>query len=155
MTMYSLGEFHKFHGGGQDFLYLVPSGGIVALDGMTSEILEQLDQMPLSREDLIGRLCSDGYSSNDVEECIDELREVKAIRNGQKEYAKSEPLPEAFAGRRPLLRRTRVRPVFRSGQSCAAGLQRSYQLEDCSLPVWHDIRMVVLILEHPKRLRGF
>ena len=43
MTMYSLGEFHKFHGGGQDFLYLVPSGGIVALDGMTSEILEQLD----------------------------------------------------------------------------------------------------------------
>ena len=76
--MYSLGEFHKFHGGGQDFLYLVPSGGIVALDGVTSEILEQLDQRPLSREDLIGRLCSDGRSSNDVEECIDELCEVAA-----------------------------------------------------------------------------
>jgi uncharacterized protein len=94
--MYSLGEFHRFHGGGQDFLYLVPSGAIVALDGVTSEILEQLDQAPLSREDLIGRLCSDGRSSSDVEECIDELREVRAIRNGQKEYAKSEPLPEVF-----------------------------------------------------------
>ncbi len=96
MTMYSLGEFHRFEGAGQEFLYLVPSGGIVALDGMTSEILQQLEQAPLSGEDLIGRLSSDGYTSSEVEECIHELREVKAIRNGQKEYAKSEPLPESF-----------------------------------------------------------
>jgi uncharacterized protein len=96
VTMYSLGEFHRFEGAGQKFLYLVPSGGIVALDGMTSEILQQLEQTPLSSEDLIGRLSSDGYSSSEVEECIHELREVKAIRNGQKEYAKSEPLPESF-----------------------------------------------------------
>jgi len=96
VTMYSLGEFHRFAGAGQEFLYLVPSGGIVALDGMTSEILQQLEQAPLSGEDLIGRLSSDGYSSSEVEECIHELREVKAIRNGQKEYAKSEPLPESF-----------------------------------------------------------
>jgi uncharacterized protein len=94
--MYSLGEFHGFEGAGQEFLYLVPSGGIVALDGMTSEILQQLEQTPLSSEDLIGRLSSDGYSSSEVEECIHELREVKAIRNGPKEYAKSEPLPESF-----------------------------------------------------------
>jgi uncharacterized protein len=96
VTMYSLGEFHRFEGAGQEFLYLVPSGGIVALDGMTSEILQQLEKTPLSGEDLIGRLSSDGYSSSEVEECIHELREVKAIRNGQKEYAKSEPLPESF-----------------------------------------------------------
>ena len=96
MTMYSLGEFHRFEGAGQEFLYLVPSGGIVALDGMTSEILQQLEKTPLSGEDLIGRLSSDGYSSSEVEECIHELREMKAIRNGQKEYAKSEPLPESF-----------------------------------------------------------
>jgi uncharacterized protein len=94
--MYSLGEFHRFEGAGQEFLYLVPSGGIVALDGMTSEILQQLEQRPLSGEDLVGRLSNDGYSSSEVEECIHELREVKAIRNGQKEYAKSEPLPESF-----------------------------------------------------------
>ena len=96
MTMYSLGEFHRFEGAGQEFLYLVPSGGIVALDGMTSEILQHLEQTPLSGEDLIGRLSSDGYASSEVEECLHELREVKAIRNGQKEYAKSEPLPESF-----------------------------------------------------------
>jgi len=96
VTMYSLGEFHRFEGAGQEFLYLVPSGGIVALDGMTSEILQQLEQRPLSGEDLVGRLSNDGYSSSEVEECIHELHEVKAIRNGQKEYAKSEPLPESF-----------------------------------------------------------
>jgi uncharacterized protein len=94
--MYSLGEFHRFQGAGQEFLYLVPSGGIVALDGMTTEILQRLDQTPLSHEDLVASVCSDGYPANEVKECIDELREVKAIRNGEKEYTKSEPLPEAF-----------------------------------------------------------
>jgi uncharacterized protein len=96
VTMYSLGEFHRFQGGGQDFLYLVPSGGIVALDGMTGGILERLEESPLSREDLVSRLCGDGYAAGDVEDCIDELRDVRAIRNGEKEYTKSEPLPETF-----------------------------------------------------------
>ena len=53
MTMYSLGEFHRFQGAGQEFLYLVPSGGIVALDGMTTEILAAAGSDPLSREDLV------------------------------------------------------------------------------------------------------
>ncbi len=53
--MYSLGEFHRFQGAGQEFLYLVPSGGIVAMDGMTTDILQRLDQSPLSREDLVAR----------------------------------------------------------------------------------------------------
>ena len=96
MTTYSLGEFHRFQGAGQEFLYLVPSGGIVALDGMTTEVLQRLDRTPLSREDLVLGLCGDGYIASEVEECIDELREVKAIRNGEKEYTKSEPLPETF-----------------------------------------------------------
>ena len=74
MTLYSLGEFHKFQGAGQDFLYLVPSGGIVALEGITSEILQTLEQVPLSREELVNRLCSDDHPSSEIEECIDELR---------------------------------------------------------------------------------
>ena len=96
MSLYSAGEFHRFQGGGQEFLYLVPSGGIVALEGITSEILQTLEQAPLSRENLVSRLCSDGHSSHEIEECIDELHEIRAIRNGEKEYEKSEPLPEKF-----------------------------------------------------------
>ena len=85
MTTYSLGEFHRFQGAGQEFLYLVPSGGIVALDGMTTEILQRLDQTPLSHDDLVAGLCSHGYASSDVDECINELRDVKAIRNGERD----------------------------------------------------------------------
>jgi uncharacterized protein len=96
VTMYSLGEFHKFEAAGQEFLYLVPSGGIVALEGITSEILQKLDKMPYSREDLISGLCGEGHDSGEVEECLNELQEVRAIRNGAKEYQKSEPLPEKF-----------------------------------------------------------
>jgi uncharacterized protein len=94
--MYSLGEFHKFEAAGQEFLYLVPSGGIVALEGITSEILQKLEKMPYSREDLISGLSGEGHDSGEVEECLNELQEVRAIRNGAKEYQKSEPLPEKF-----------------------------------------------------------
>ena len=96
MTKYSLGEFHKFEAAGQEFLYLVPSGGIVALEGITSEILQKLDKMPYSREDLVSGLCGEGHSSTEVEECLDELQEVRAITNGAREYTKSEPLPDKF-----------------------------------------------------------
>jgi uncharacterized protein len=96
VTMYSLGEFHKFEAAGHEFLYLVPSGGIVALEGITSEILQRLDKMPYSREELVSGLCGEGHALSEVEECLDELHEVRAIRNGPKEYVKSEPLPEIF-----------------------------------------------------------
>ncbi len=96
MSKYSLGEFHKFEAAGQEFLYLVPSGGIVALEGITSEILHKLDTMPYTREELISGLSGEGHDPGEVEECLNELQEVRAIRNGAKEYQKSEPLPEKF-----------------------------------------------------------
>ena len=101
MTLYSLGEFHRFQGAGQDFLYLVPSGGIVALEGITSEILQTLEQVPLSREELVTRLCSDGHPSSEIEECIDELHAVRAIRNGQQGIrASPSRCPRSFLCRR-------------------------------------------------------
>ena len=39
MTTYALSEGHKFRGPSSDFLYLVPSGGIFALDPLSSAIL--------------------------------------------------------------------------------------------------------------------
>ena len=56
MTTYALSEGHKFRGPSSDFLYLVPSGGIFALDALSSAILEALNVGPLSREQLIGRV---------------------------------------------------------------------------------------------------
>jgi uncharacterized protein len=96
VSSFSLGEFHKFEAAGQEFLYLVPSGGIVALEGISSEILQKLERTPYSREDLISGLCGEGHSLHDVAECIDELQEVRAITDGTVGYVKSEPLPDNF-----------------------------------------------------------
>jgi uncharacterized protein len=96
VSSFSLGEFHKFEAAGQEFLYLVPSGGIVALEGISSEILQKLERTPYTREDLISGLCGEGHSLHDVAECIDELQEVRAITDGTVGYVKSEPLPDNF-----------------------------------------------------------
>lgn len=96
MSTFSLGEFHRFEAAGQEFLYLVPSGGIVALEGISSEILQKLETTPYTREELISGLSGEGRSSREVAECIEELHEVRAITDSTRGYVKSEPLPDHF-----------------------------------------------------------
>jgi uncharacterized protein len=89
-------EVHTFRGSEANFAYLVPSGGIVALDDISMAVLQRLEEMPLSREDLIENLVSSGHAQSDVEECIVELEAVRAIGNGAPVYEKSQALPENF-----------------------------------------------------------
>jgi uncharacterized protein len=96
VSTFSLGEFHRFEAAGQEFLYLVPSGGIVALEGISSEILQKLETTPYTREELISGLSGEGRSSREVAECIEELHEVRAITDSTRGYVKSEPLPDHF-----------------------------------------------------------
>jgi uncharacterized protein len=96
VSTFSLGEFHRFEAAGQEFLYLVPSGGIVALEGISSEILQKLETTPYTREELISGLSGEGRSSREVAECIEELHEVRAITDSTGGYVKSEPLPDHF-----------------------------------------------------------
>jgi len=39
---YRLGEFHKFDGGGRQFLYLVPAGAIFELDDGAAAVIDAL-----------------------------------------------------------------------------------------------------------------
>ena len=55
-------EVHTFRGINQEFAYLVPSGGIIALNGISSELLARLEQSPQSREELIDELAAKGYA---------------------------------------------------------------------------------------------
>jgi uncharacterized protein len=96
VSTFSLGEFHRFEAAGQEFLYLVPSGGIVALEGISSEILQKLETTPYTREELISGLSGEGRSSSEVAECIEELHEVRAITDSTRGYVNSEPLPDHF-----------------------------------------------------------
>jgi len=98
VTTYALSEGHKFRGPSSDFLYLVPSGGIFALDALSSAILEALNVGPLSREQLIGRVSQRAVRPPvEVAECVEELCQVRAIRDAATHFAdKPAPLPEHF-----------------------------------------------------------
>jgi uncharacterized protein len=93
---YHLGEMHRFEGADVQFAYLVPSGGIVALDGISSAILEKLEKTPLTHEALVAELAEDGHTPAQVAECLEELFDVQAVSDGVRAVAKSQPLPEDF-----------------------------------------------------------
>jgi len=82
MNIYKLGEFHPFSGGGQDYLYLVPSGAIFALDNLSSTIIDRLNESECGKEELVSGLSAQGFAASDVEEAIEELYQSHAIANG-------------------------------------------------------------------------
>ncbi len=90
-----LGEFHPFQGGGQEYLYLVPSGAIFALDQFSSAILRQFQQGERTQEELLAELAAQGLAAADVEEGIRELRQARALTEGDgfSEPGEKAPLP--------------------------------------------------------------
>ena len=83
MSAYRQGEFHAFEGGGQNYLYLVPSAAIFALEDLSSAVLELLKGRELTREQIIGELLARGYASSSIEETLDELHQAHAIALGE------------------------------------------------------------------------
>jgi uncharacterized protein len=83
MSKYYRGEFHAFSGGGVNYLYLVPSAAIFALDDLSKAAVDLLEGRELSRDQIVGELRSRGHSTNDVEETIDELHQAHAIAFGE------------------------------------------------------------------------
>jgi uncharacterized protein len=82
MTTMRLGEFHAFSGGGQNYLYLVPSGAIFALDALTSAAIQQLRAGERERLALVNDLTTQGFDKLEAEEAIAELYQARAITNG-------------------------------------------------------------------------
>jgi len=82
MSAYRQGEFHAFEGGGQDYLYLVPSAAIFALEDVSKAVLDLLRDRELSRDQIVAELQERGYSSTSIEETLDELHLAHAIAIG-------------------------------------------------------------------------
>jgi uncharacterized protein len=82
MSAYRQGEFHAFAGGGQDYLYLVPSAAIFALEDASKEVLDLLNGRELSRDQIVAELLERGYSSSTIEETLNELHQAHAIAIG-------------------------------------------------------------------------
>ena len=93
---YSIGEVHRFSGNGTEYAYLVASGGIVSLDGISLRIFSRLEGMPMSRSTLISQLAAEGFSVDDIHDAISELSQVSAIHDGTPRRTSSQSLPEHF-----------------------------------------------------------
>ncbi len=78
MSSYRLAEFHRFSGGGAEYLYLVPSGAIFALTPVSRTIVDALGERECTRDELLAA----PFPREDVEEAIDELHAARAISNG-------------------------------------------------------------------------
>ena len=84
---YRLGEFHKFEGGGRQFLYLVPAGAIFEVDEGVAAVIDALSTGEAPLEDLLATLADRGYGFDDASELLREMLFSRAIVTG-------EPAPE-------------------------------------------------------------
>jgi uncharacterized protein len=82
MSAYRPGEFHAFEGGGRDYLYLVPSAAIFALEDLSKAVLALLDGHELSKHEIVADLAARGYARADIEETLEELHQAHVIANG-------------------------------------------------------------------------
>jgi uncharacterized protein len=78
MNKLGLREFHSFQAGEQDFVYLVPSAAVFALDEAASVILHRLGESPMTQPELVQDLAA-RFPGPELEETIAELKQVQAI----------------------------------------------------------------------------
>jgi uncharacterized protein len=92
-VLYSPAEFRRFTASGEEFLYLVPSGGIFGVSAAVRDALDLLAAEPLAAGELLAGLVAKGYSPADADGIITELYQARVIRD-QTGYA--DPPQEAI-----------------------------------------------------------
>ena len=78
MTAYQLREFHSFEAAGRQFLYLVPSAAVFAIDEASGAILSSLREAPRTADDLLGSL-GGRFPRAELADALADLLEVRAI----------------------------------------------------------------------------
>src|SRR5262249_47875503 len=82
-------EFHLFQAAGRDFLYLVPSAAVFALDAPTAAVLRTVSEAALSVDGVVQALAG-RFDEAATRAAIDELLEVRAI--GYEQQAPEQPV---------------------------------------------------------------
>ena len=82
-STYSIGEFREFRGGESKFLYLVPSGGIFQLDELSEAVLDRFRAGATSSEQVVSDLMKQGFAPADVSNTVEELFDLRALRDEQ------------------------------------------------------------------------
>ncbi len=93
---YKLGEFHRFEGGGRDFVYLVPAGAIFEVDTAASAVMSLLAEGPLTRDALMAGLTRGDCTAEDASELIEELFRARLLVGEEAAPARLEAPPEDF-----------------------------------------------------------
>jgi uncharacterized protein len=92
MSALSLREAHSFAAAGQDFLYLVPSAAVFALDDCSTAVLELLRQGEANADRIVQSL-SARFDEATIADTIDELRRVRAIGDSSASVPRPKILP--------------------------------------------------------------
>ena len=71
-------EFHLFQAAGHDFLYLVPSAAVFALDAPTSAVLAAITEQKRSEEAVVAAL-AERFDAATIRDAIAELLQARAI----------------------------------------------------------------------------
>jgi uncharacterized protein len=87
---YQLQEFHPFESAGQQFVYLVPSGAIFALDPIGQAVVNKLKTRKPSKDELVSDLLDEGFRPSEIEISLSELEQSQVISFGA-------PTPESPA----------------------------------------------------------
>jgi uncharacterized protein len=83
-------EFHLFQAAGRDFLYLVPSAAVFALDDATSAVLRIVSERAAPSDDQVVHALADRFDAESVRAAIHELVDVRAI--GYEQQAPEQPI---------------------------------------------------------------
>lgn len=92
-TTFHLCEYHGFSSAGVEFMYLVPSGAVFALEGIAKDIVELLGQGGQASETIISRLLDRGYSRHAIESALEELASLEVIGKGSRHAAAPPSVP--------------------------------------------------------------
>jgi uncharacterized protein len=100
---YRLREYHGFDSGGTQFLYLVPSGAIFALNAIGQEIVDCLGEQDRTREELVATLGDRGYGEEEIEVALTELEHSDVIFSGEPFVEKPQLPARSFPLQRVVL----------------------------------------------------
>jgi uncharacterized protein len=78
MNTLSLREAHRFAAAGQEFLYLVPSAAVFALDDCSQAVLDVMRAGRATLESIVATL-SPRFAADDIHHAVAELQRVRAI----------------------------------------------------------------------------
>ncbi len=79
--VFRLGEFHKFEGAGERFLYLVPAGAIFQIDQAVDALLESVAPAGTPLDQLLENLIARGLEADDAKQLIAEMAHANVIVN--------------------------------------------------------------------------